>query len=216
MLSSTVEDYLKAIHRLERDGELVHLGRIAIALGVTSGTVTTMMKHLGDSELIQYLPRRGVRLTESGRLAAMKVLRRHRLSELFLVDVLGMDMAEVHPEAELLEHALSERLTDLIDKHLGQPAYDPHGSPIPDANGSIRETCLKPIIEKAEGGRYHVGRLTRSDQAFIDWLAGFGIAVGSDVGLAKRDQVSGIVTLETAGGRRVQIGEAAAATLLVE
>ena len=216
MLTSTVEDYLKALHRLGGSAELVPFGRIAVALGVTSGTVTTMMKHLGDSGLADYLPRRGARLTEAGRLAAMRVIRRHRLAELLLVDVLGMGLTEVHAEAELLEHAFSDRLTDRIDEHLGRPAYDPHGSPIPDADGSIRDTSLKPIIERAEGGRYHLMRLTRTDQGFIDWLASFGIAVGGDVGLAKRDLITGIVTLETAGGRRIQIGEAAAATLLVE
>ncbi len=216
MLTSTVEDYLKALHRLGGSAELVPFGRISVALGVTAGTVTTMMKHLGDSGLADYLPRRGARLTESGRLAAMRVIRRHRLAETLLVDVLGMDMAEIHAEAELLEHALSDRLTELIDQHLGYPAYDPHGSAIPDANGSIRETSLKPIIERAEGGRYHLMRLARTDQAFVDWLASFGIAVGGDVGLAKRDLITGIVTLETAGGRRIQIGDTAAAALLVE
>ncbi len=216
MLTSTVEDYLKALQRLGGRSDLVSFGRIAVALGVTAGTVTTMMKHLGDSGLVDYQPRRGARLTEAGRLAAMRVIRRHRLAELFLVDVLGMEMSEVHPEAEILEHALSDRLTDLIDQYLGHPAYDPHGSPIPDGSGAIRETSLKPIIERAEGGRYHLIRLTRTDQAFTDWLASFGITVGGDVGLAKRDLITGIVTLETAGGRRIQIGEAAAAALLVE
>lgn len=216
MLTSTVEDYLKALHRLGGSADLVPFGRVALALGVTPGTVTTMMKHLEDSGLAEYLPRRGARLTDGGRLAAIKVIRRHRLAELFLVDVLGMEAGEVHLEAEILEHALSERLTDLLDQHLGRPAYDPHGSPIPDANGSIRDTSLKPIIERAEGGRYHLMRLSRADQAFVDWLSSFGIAVGGDVGLAKRDLITGIVTLETAGGRRIQIGESAAAALLVE
>ncbi|OYV00311.1 MAG: hypothetical protein CFE26_24160, partial [Verrucomicrobiales bacterium VVV1] len=189
MLTSTVEDYLKALHRLGGSAELVSFGPIAGALGVTSGTVTTMMKHLGDSGLVDYLPRRGARLTEAGRLASMRVIRRHRLAELFLVDVLGMEMSEVHPEAEILEHALSDRLTDLIDQYLGHPAYDPHGSPIPDGSGAIREASLKPIIERAEGGRYHLIRLTRTDEAFIDWLASFGITVGGDVGLAKRELI---------------------------
>jgi DtxR family Mn-dependent transcriptional regulator len=197
MLTSTVEDYLKALHRLGGGAELVSFGRIAVALGVTSGTVTTMMKHLGDSGLADYLPRRGARLTEAGRVAAVRVIRRHRLAETFLVDVLGMEIGEVHPEAEILEHALSDRLTELIDQHLGRPAYDPHGSPIPDASGSIWVTSLKPIIERAEGGRYHLMRLTRTDQAFVDWLAGFGIAVGGDVGLAKRDLITGIFAAHT-------------------
>lgn len=216
MLSSTVEDYLKALYRLGGAAELIPFGRIAEALGVTSGTVTTMMKHLGSTGLVDYLPRRGARLSESGRLAALRVIRRHRLAELLLVDVLGMEMGEVHVEAEILEHALSERLTERIDEHLGRPAYDPHGSPIPDASGAVRETSLKPITERAEGGRYHLMRLSRHDQAFTDWLAGFGITVGGDVGLAKRDLITGIVTLETAGGRRVQIGDAAASAMLVE
>ncbi len=216
MLTSTVEDYLKALHRLGGSAELVPFGRIATALDVTSGTVTTMMKHLGDAGLAEYLPRRGARLSESGKLAAVRVIRRHRLAETFLVDVLGMEIHEVHAEAEILEHALSERLTNRIDHFLKRPAYDPHGSPIPGPDGSIRETSLKPLTEQAEGGRYHLMRLTRTDQPFIDWLAGFGIVVGGDVGLAKRDLITGIVTLETAGGRRIQIGEAAASALLVE
>lgn len=216
MLTSTVEDYLKTLHRLGGSTQLVPFGRIAVALNVTSGTVTTMMKQLAGTGLAEYLPRRGARLSESGRSAAVRVIRRHRLTETFLVDVLGMELHEVHTEAEILEHALSERLTDRIDNFLKRPGYDPHGSPIPGPDGSVRETSLKPLTERAEGGRYHLIRLTRMDQAFINWLAGFGIVVGGDVGLAKRDPITGIVTLETAGGRRIQIGEAAAATLLVE
>jgi DtxR family Mn-dependent transcriptional regulator len=216
MLTSTAEDYLKAIYRLNGAEEIVSVGKIATALGITSGTVTTMMKQLHAGGWVTYFPRRGPKLTDSGRQTALQVIRRHRLLEVLLVDVFEMDPSEVHAEAEILEHAVSERLAERIDIHLGRPSHDPHGTQIPDATGVLRHSSLKPLTEMPEGGRYDLRRLKRTDQPFIDWLAGFGIAVGSDVGFAKKDQVTGIVTLETAGGRRVQIGETAAAALWVE
>ena len=135
--SSTVENYLKAIFhaqlQLPRKSDMVPMGRLAGALGVVPGTATTMAKTMSDSGLVKYEPYAGVRLTPSGdRLAAM-VVRRHRLIELFLVNVMGMSWSEVHDEAEHLEHAMSDRVIARIDEMLGHPAVDPHADPIPDA-----------------------------------------------------------------------------------
>ncbi|HET7696996.1 MAG TPA: metal-dependent transcriptional regulator [Vicinamibacterales bacterium] len=135
--SSTVENYLKAIFQaqlqLPRKSDLVPMGQVAAALRVVPGTATTMVKTLSDSGLVKYEPYAGVRLTASGDKLAAMVVRRHRLIELFLVKVMGMNWNEVHAEAEHLEHAISERVIARIDEMLGHPAVDPHADPIPDA-----------------------------------------------------------------------------------
>ena len=140
--SQTVENYLKTIYlaqsaTADRADELVPMGQLAAALGVVPGTATTMVKTLSESGLVYYEPYMGVRLTPAGEKLAGLVLRRHRLIELFLVKILGMSWAEVHDEAERLEHAVSERLIDRIDDMLGRPAVDPHGDPIPTAEGEV-------------------------------------------------------------------------------
>jgi DtxR family Mn-dependent transcriptional regulator len=139
--SQTVENYLKTIFLAQAadpsSKALVPMGQIAGTLGVVPGTATTMMKALAESGLVRYEPYMGVRLTAAGEKLAGLVIRRHRLIELFLVKVLKMSWAEVHDEAEQLEHAVSERLIDLIDEMLGRPSVDPHGDPIPSAEGRI-------------------------------------------------------------------------------
>ncbi|HEU4690336.1 MAG TPA: metal-dependent transcriptional regulator, partial [Vicinamibacterales bacterium] len=140
LASQTVENYLKAIYVAQgarEDSTLVPMGQLAAALGVVPGTATTMVKTLADSGLVRYEPYMGVRLTPAGEKLAALVLRRHRLIEQFLVQVLGMNWSEVHDEAERLEHAVSERLIDRIDEMLGRPAVDPHGDPIPDPEGTL-------------------------------------------------------------------------------
>src|SRR6266700_1819581 len=148
--SSTVENYLKAIYQgqsaLPRDERLVSMGQVAAALAVTPGTATTMVKALAESGLAEYEPYSGVRLTPSGEKLAGLVLRRHRLVELFLVNVMGMSWAEVHEEAEQLEHVVSERLIERIDQMLGRPTHDPHGDPIPNTNGTISAKHLDSLL----------------------------------------------------------------------
>src|SRR5215467_254564 len=148
--SSTVENYLKAIYQgqtsLTREQRLVPMGQVASALGVTPGTATTMVKALAESGLAEYEPYSGVRLTKAGDKLAALVLRRHRLVEAFLVQVMGMSWAEVHEEAEQLEHVVSERLIERIDEMLGRPTRDPHGDPIPGADGAITARHLDNLL----------------------------------------------------------------------
>src|SRR5690349_14455135 len=148
--SSTVENYLKAIYQgqsaLTSDERLVPMGQVASALGVTPGTATTMVKALAESGLAEYEPYSGVRLTASGEKLAGLVLRRHRLVEAFLVQVMGMSWAEVHDDAEQLEHVVSDRLIDRIDEMLGRPTHDPHGDPIPTAEGEMASTHLESLL----------------------------------------------------------------------
>ena len=147
MPTSTVEDYLKCILLEEQrePGTLVTMGQVAAALRVAPGTVTAMVKALADGGLLAYEPYSGVRLTDYGRQLAGHVLRRHRLVEQFLVKVMGMDWTEVHSEAELLEHAVSERLIARMDEMLGFPSVDPHGDTIPDARGVVAAPQLPTL-----------------------------------------------------------------------
>src|SRR5438034_4908254 len=148
--SSTVENYLKAIYQgqsaLRPPEHLVPMGQVAAALGVTPGTATTMVKALAESGLAEYEPYSGVRLSAAGERLAGLVLRRHRLVELFLVKVMGMSWAEVHEEAEQLEHVVSERLIERIDDMLGRPTHDPHGDPIPSPEGTIATKHLDSLL----------------------------------------------------------------------
>src|SRR5262245_66377076 len=114
------------------------MGQLAASLGVTPGTATAMVKTLAESGLVKYEPYSGVALSKAGRKLAARVLRRHRLVELFLVQVMGLPWEEVHDEAELLEHVVSERLIDRMDEMLGRPEVDPHGDPIPDPDGVVK------------------------------------------------------------------------------
>src|SRR5580700_4576775 len=141
MATITVENYLKKLYLEQHaaDGDRVAMGRLASAMGVVPGTATSMVKALSDSGLVEYQRRGGVRLTSRGEQLALHVLRRHRLVELLLVKVLGLDWSEVHEEAESLEHAISDRVLERIDAILGHPTVDPHGDPIPTSKGQLHE-----------------------------------------------------------------------------
>src|SRR5262252_9495600 len=161
--SSTVENYLKAIHHgqstLPKGQRLLPMGHVANALSVTPGTATTMVKALAESGLVEYEPYTGVRLTKAGDKLAALVLRRHRLVELFLVQVMGMSWDEVHEDAEQLEHVVSDRLIDRIDAMLGRPTHDPHGDPIPDPHGAIAHRHLDSLLTCPMGTPLRVTRI---------------------------------------------------------
>src|SRR5215207_4136764 len=150
MASSTVEDYVKQIYVEQAtagDGGLVPMGKLAAAMGVVPGTATSMIQALAKSGLVEYEPRTGVRLTKGGEQLALHVLRRHRLVELLLVQVLGLDWSEVHAEAEELEHVISDKVLERIDALLGHPSADPHGDPIPSAKGKVADVRLASLAD---------------------------------------------------------------------
>jgi len=218
--SSTVENYLKAIHQgqssLGRDQRLVPMGQVASALGVTPGTATTMVKALAESGLAEYEPYSGVRLSAAGEKLAGLVLRRHRLVEAFLVQVMGMSWAEVHDEAEHLEHVVSERLIDRIDEMLGRPTHDPHGDPIPNPDGAITTRHLDSLLTCALGTPLKVTRITDQDPAFLRFIESNDLKPGQPVEVESRDAAADSVMLLGKDGRRITIGARAASKLLVE
>src|SRR6059036_2258451 len=148
-----VQDYLKAIHALGGAEQTVSPVDIAARLAVRAPSVTGMLKRLTEAGWIQYEARRGAQLTDQGIAAARRVIRRHRLVELFLTKVLGLDWSEVDAEADALEHAISPRLEEALARHLGEPLEDPHGHPIPTAHGDLEQRDLKPLHQFRPGQR---------------------------------------------------------------
>lgn len=216
--SQTVENYLKTILVAQSAigaGELVPMGQLAAGLGVVPGTATTMVKALSESGLVHYEPYMGVRLTPAGEKLASLVVRRHRLVELFLVKVLGMSWTEVHDEAERLEHAVSERLIDRIDEMLGRPAVDPHGDPIPTAEGAVPHLDHSDLLDAPLGVTLRVTRVIDQDPEFLRFVERHGLVPGHEVTVETRDPVADAVQLRLSSGKKTTIGLRAAAKVLV-
>jgi DtxR family transcriptional regulator, Mn-dependent transcriptional regulator len=220
MLSSqTVENYLKTIYLAQAAGlshrDLVPMGQIATALGVVPGTATTMVKTLAESGLVYYEPYMGVRLTPAGEKLASLVLRRHRLVELFLVKVLGMSWAEVHDEAEQLEHAVSERVIDRIDELLGRPSVDPHGDPIPTAEGTVAPSDNLDLSTAPLDAPMIVTRITNQDSDFLRFIEQHELMPGKVVVVTSRSTNADAVALSGPAGTATTLGTRAARHILV-
>jgi DtxR family transcriptional regulator, Mn-dependent transcriptional regulator len=211
MPSLTVENYAKAIYLLSQqaDGGAVATGQIAGAIGVLPGTVTSMLKTLDESNLATYTPYEGVRLTPAGRALALRVLRRHRLIEQFLSQTLNLTWDEVHEEAEHMEHAVSDALVDRIDAYLGHPTTDPHGDPIPQADGTIAAAADRALSECAAGERFRVARVIDQSPEFLRYLSHAGLEIGVQGSLVAIDTVRGNMTIRIADEDKTLSREAA-------
>lgn len=218
MPTSTVEDYLKCI-LLEQQREpeaLVSMGRISAALSVVPGSVTAMVKTLADGGLVTYEPYSGVRLTDPGRQLALHVLRRHRLIELFLVRVVGMDWSEVHSEAEELEHAVSDRLIERMDEMLGFPSVDPHGDPIPDSQGVVDEAVLPSLLDCDLDVSMKVARVADQSRDFLQLVEQRRLRPGSLLKVVSRKETADTVELRLESGEKLTLGFRAASKIYVE
>ena len=219
--SSTVENYLKTIYLGSTGAQgseprLLPMGQLATALGVTPGTATTMVKTLAESGLVNYEPYAGVTLTRAGKRVAALVLRRHRLVELFLVRVMGFRWDEVHDEAELLEHVVSDRLIDRMNDMLGRPEVDPHGDPIPDAEGVVKKQQAQTLLTCPVGTRMTVTRIIDQDKQFLRFVENNDLKPGESIEVEQRDDASDSVRLRGKDDRRITIGTRAASKLLVQ
>ena len=217
--SATVENYLKALYQAETASDerrLVPMGRLATAVGVAPGTATTMVKALAESGLVEYEPYAGVRLTPAGAKLAAMVLRRHRLIEQFLVEIMGMSWTEVHDDAEKLEHVVSDRLVDRMDAMLGHPSVDPHGDPIPTADGAMESHRYHSLLKCPLGKPVTVARVADQDATFLRFLETQGLKPGQSIEVEARDPVADRVSLRTGAEQRVILGTQAAAKVLIE
>lgn len=198
MPSAAVQDYAKALYVLGGGGA-VATTTLAARLGVAPGSVSGMLRRLAALGLVEHELYRGARLTVSGRRLALEVLRRHRLLELLLVESLGMGWDEVHAEAEVLEHAVSEPLAAAIAARLGDPAVDPHGDPIPSRELQLEERPGRELGELEPGERATLVRVDDADPAMLRYLADRGIALGTELELVERHPFDGPLSVRVGG-----------------
>ncbi|HET6424008.1 MAG TPA: metal-dependent transcriptional regulator [Planctomycetaceae bacterium] len=219
MTSLTVENYLKTAWQIaaRQESPWVTTGQLATALHVSPGTVTSMLKTLAESGLAEYRPYEGACLTAQGKTLALRMLRRHRLIELFLARTLQLRWDQVHEEAEHMEHAVSDFLVDRIDEYLGLPTHDPHGDPIPSTDGRMRgdATSSKPLAVVSAGERVRVTRVTNQGREFLQFLTDSGMQLGC-VGVVRQNNLEAGIMMIEVDGKPVAIGLPAAQQILVE
>jgi DtxR family Mn-dependent transcriptional regulator len=214
--SPAVEDYAKAIFSLESaGGGPVSTNALAERLGITSGSVSAMLKRLDELGLITHVPYRGVRLTQDGRNVALEVIRHHRLLESYLAEALGVPWDRVHDEAEVLEHVLSEDLEALIAAKLGHPTVDPHGDPIPSASLELEERSTRRLESLQPGEHGIFVRVSDSDPEMLRYLAERGISPGERLTVRERQPFGGPLFVSFGGGEHA-IGGRLAAAMRVE
>jgi DtxR family Mn-dependent transcriptional regulator len=203
--SRAVQDYLKAIHRFGgADGD-VSPTDIANALGVKAPSVTGMLKRLNEAGWIEYTARTGARLTPAGLAEALRVIRRHRLVELFLTQVLGLDWSEVDAEAEALEHAISPRLEQALADYLGEPLEDPHGHLIPSSSGELRHRALHPLSEFRDGQTVVIREAQDDNPARLRHWQDLGLTPGATVTIVHYQPLDDLFEVQVAG-RLVRLG----------
>jgi DtxR family transcriptional regulator, Mn-dependent transcriptional regulator len=214
-LTRSVEDYLKAVYRLSTGNHPASTSGIAHLLELSAASVTGMVKRLSELGLLQHVPYRGVQLTPEGRRAALRMVRRHRLIEAYLVAFLGYSWDTVHEEAERLEHAVSDTMAERMAAALGHPTVDPHGDPIPDADGSIHELACTPLSEIPVGETVEIRRVAESAPERLRYLASLGLRPSVVLTVTERQPFEGPLTV-LVGDEQHTIGPEFARLLLCE
>lgn len=214
-VNQTIEDYLRAIYRVEEREGKVPNAALARELGVSAAAVTEMVRKLADSGLLRYKKYQGAALTPEGRTAALATTRRHRLWEVFLIAHLNFEWDQVHALADQLEHITSDELIDRLDAFLGNPTHDPHGDPIPTKDGRIPKRDLVPIAAMEPGGSGTVARVSDEYPELLRYAASLGLAIHTQITVLERIAFDGSVRL-SAGGRESVISEKLAESVFVE
>ena len=197
MHSVSEENYIKAIYHAQQDSSLVSTNEIATRMKTRASSVTDMLKKLADKKLAEYVPYRGSRLTPAGMDCAMKIIRKHRLWELFLVEKLDFSWDEVHEVAEQLEHIQSPKLIDELDKHLGFPKEDPHGDPIPDKNGKLIQKVKSTLSQLKAGDTGFITGVGNSSTEFLKYLNKNKLELGTQIEVLEHEDFDGSQTIKT-------------------
>jgi len=213
-LSDKAQDYLKVIFKLRAETGEASTSAIAQRMKVTAGTVTTMLQRLHEAGLVTYTPYRAAELTPAGERVALELIRHHRLLELYLHRAMGYRWDEVDAEAEALEHAISEEFEERMTHLLGDPKWDPHGSPIPARDGSVVERPSVPLIDLEVGQPAVICRVSDDDAALLRYLERQGLTLEVSLRLVRKEPYSGQVTVETEEGER-HLSEASARSVFV-
>ncbi|HET9074398.1 MAG TPA: metal-dependent transcriptional regulator [Solirubrobacteraceae bacterium] len=215
-VSAPVEDYAKAIYALTPEvDQTASTSQIAERLGLTAGSVSTMLKRMDAAGYAEHVPYRGVRLTAEGRQLALGVIRRHRLLELFLARSLDIPWEDVHRYADALEHAASNELIELIAAKLGDPLADPHGDPIPNRRLEVDERALPTLADLAPGDRAIIVRVSDADPAMLRYLTELEISIGDELQLVARQPFEGPCQVRV-GPRELALGVPLARAIRVE
>jgi DtxR family Mn-dependent transcriptional regulator len=212
---NSTENFLKAVYTLQQHSERVSTNALADALNVKAPSVTDMARRLESAGFLDYQKYRGMALTEKGLDVALKVLRRHRLIELYLMEELGYALHEVHAEAEVLEHHVSERFVEAIAQKLGNPDIDPHGDPIPDEDGVMVRRDLLPLAQVGLHQAVSVGRLSADHNELLQHILDRGLVLNATVEVIGRDPFDGPLTLLVDGVEKV-VGHSVALAVWVE
>jgi DtxR family transcriptional regulator, Mn-dependent transcriptional regulator len=217
MNSFTEENYLKAIYKLlEKGEESVSTNALAEKLNNRAASVTEMLRRLAEKGLINYKKYQGVSLTEKGRKVAIATIRKHRLWELFLVDKLGFKWDEVHEIAEELEHINSEELVARLDKYLGYPKHDPHGDPIPDAQGKFQKQQSQMLALMKAGAKCIVTGVVDHSPAFLQYLDKTGIRLGGELQVKERVEYDNSMNVSLNGKKQAYLSNEVAKNVLVK
>lgn len=214
--SKSVEDFLKTVYTLQQNVERVSTNALAEALNITAPSVTDMAQRLTREGTVDYVKYKGIRLTENGRFVALKMLRRHRLIELYLVQGLGYELHEVHDEAEALEHTVSDRFIEAIATKLGNPDFDPHGDPIPTIEGIMPQRDLQPLSTLPLNTRARICRFMMENPDMLQHTQERGLVMGVDLQVLMRDPFDGPLTLRMSDKSEMVIGHTVASAILVE
>lgn len=216
MHSFTEENYLKAIYKLqETNGEVVATSALAQVMGVHAPSVTDMLKRMAGKKLVTYQKSKGFKLTEKGKQVAVGIIRNHRLWEVFLVDKLGFGWDEVHDLAEQLEHIHSEALVNKLDAYLGYPKADPHGDPIPDANGVLPKSKSVLLSTLKDGDKGTFTGVTDHSAAFLNYLDKTGVSLGDSIKIKGIEEYDQTFTLQLKGKKEVVVSFKVANSLLL-
>ena len=216
MGSLTEENYIKSIYALSQATGEVIVSELAKKLAVKQPSVNSMMKKLVLKKIVSYAPYKGIRLTEKGKREALSIIRRHRLAELFLVKVMELGWEEVHDIAEQLEHVDSKRFYDRIDEMLNHPKVDPHGEPIPDANGKILNNKCIPLSQVDAGTEVKIVAVSDDKKSFLDHLNAKGLQIGEKVFIKRKEIYDGSVVVMNKAQVDLMLTHQVAERILVE
>lgn len=217
MQSTSEENYLKAIYKLiSRGSELVPNGALAEEMGVQAASVSDMLRRLSEKDLVHYQKNKGCHLTTAGRKTALKILRKHRLWEVFLTEKLKFGWDEVHDIAEQLEHINSDELTDRLSAFLDHPVLDPHGDPIPDREGKMPELNFLALLTAEPGKKYAISRLLDSSTDFLQYMDKLGLSLGSNFTFIGLEPFDKSVQIQLEDQRMQYISQQVAERIVVE
>lgn len=212
----TEENYIKSIYSLSLEAGEVSVSGLANKLNVKLPTVNSMIKKLAAKKIVAYVPYKGIKVTEKGKKEALSIIRKHRLAELFLVEVMGIGWEEVHDIAEQLEHVESDTFYNRIDQMLGNPKLDPHGEPIPDINGRVAARNRVSVADLKEGASARIVAVGNDEKSFLDHLNSKGLQMGDRITLRKKEAFDGSVVIVTQSKKETMLTHQVADRIWVE